>query len=82
MAKSPTTESPRAQALQTIRLLTAAAEVDTAFRDLYLQRAAELLPPFLSQTQYEQLRGQQATLENLLAQIRRAVAWQDWPVIR
>jgi hypothetical protein len=78
MATSHTTEDPRAQALQTLRLLTAAAEGDTAYRDLYLQRAAELLPPFLSPIQYEQLRGQQATLETLLAQVRRAVGRQDW----
>jgi hypothetical protein len=78
MATSHTTEDPRAQALQTLRLLTAAAEGDTVYRDLYLQRAAELLLPFLSPTQYEQLRGQQATLESLLAQTRRAVGRQDW----
>jgi hypothetical protein len=78
MAKSHTTEDPRAQALQTLRLLTAAAEGDTAYRDLYLQRAAALLPAFLSTTQYEQLRAQQATPEQLLTQARRAVARQDW----
>jgi acetyl esterase/lipase len=78
MAKSQTTKGPRAQQLQIIRLLTAAAKVDTAYRDLYLQRAAALLPAFLSTTQYEQLRAQQATLEQLLTQARRAVGWQDW----
>lgn len=78
MAKRQTTEDLRAQQLQIIRLLTAAAEGDTAYRDLYLQRAAGLLSPFLSSTQYEQLRGQKAALENLLTRIRRAVGWQDW----
>jgi hypothetical protein len=51
---------------------------DTAYRDLYLQRAAALLPTFLSQIEYRQLRGQKATLENLLLQARRAIGRQDW----
>ena len=68
--------------LQVIRLLTEAAKADTLYRDLYLQRAAERLSALLSNTEYEQLRGQDATIENLLAQTRWAVDWQDWTQVQ
>ena len=82
MAKRQTSESPHAVELQVIRLLTEAAKADTVYRDLYLQRAAERLSALLSNTEYEQLRGQDATIENLLAQTRRAVDRQDWTQVQ
>jgi hypothetical protein len=82
MAKRQTSESPRALELQVIRLLTEAAKADTVYRDLYSQRAAERLSTLLSKTEYEQLRGQTATIENLLAQTRRAVDRQDWTQVQ
>jgi len=82
MAKRQTSESPRALELQVTRHLTEAAKADTVYRDLYLQRAAERLSTLLSKTEYEQLRGQTATIENLLAQTRRAIDRQDWTQVQ
>src|SRR5215475_5212917 len=82
MAQQQTSNSPHATDLQVIRLLTTAAEADTVYRDLYLQRAAARLSALLSKTEYEQLRGQNATIENLLAQTRRAVDRQDWAQVQ
>jgi hypothetical protein len=78
MAKKQTSDSPRVTDLQIIRLLTAAAEADTVYRDLYGQRAAARFSALVSKTEYEQLKGQNATMENLLAQTRRAIDQQDW----
>jgi hypothetical protein len=82
MAKRKTADTPRAAQLQVVRFLTAAAASDTVYRDLYLQRAVEQLDPFLSRTEYEQLRGHGATMENLLTQTRRAVDRQDWAQVQ
>jgi hypothetical protein len=67
-----------AAAAQVIRHLITAADADTAYRDLYLRRAAERLDPSLSRAQYEQLKEQPAILEHLLEESRKAVARQDW----
>jgi hypothetical protein len=82
MATQQTSESPRATDLQIVRLLATAVKVDTVYRDLYLQRAAARLSALLSRTEYEQLRGQNAAIENLLAQTRRAVDRQDWTQVQ
>jgi hypothetical protein len=78
MARKKTSESPRLTELQVIRLLTEAAAGDTVYRDLYLQRAAERLASLLSPAEYNQLKGQKATIDNLLAQTRTAIDRQDW----
>lgn len=82
MAKRQTADNPRALQLQVVRLLAEAAVADTVYRDLYLQRASERLTSFLSRAEYEQLRGHDATMENLLAQTRRAVDRQDWAQVQ
>jgi hypothetical protein len=68
--------------LQIVRLLATAAKADTVYRDLYLQRAVARLSALLSRTEYEQLKGQNAAIENLLAQTRRAVDRQDWTQVQ
>jgi hypothetical protein len=68
--------------VQLIRHLITAAAVDTAYRDLYLRRAAERLEATLSRAQYEQLKEQPATLEYLLQEMRKAVARQDWTKVQ
>jgi len=78
MAKRRTSESPHVTDLQVIGLLNQAAKTDTVYRDLYLQRAAERLSVLLSTAEYNQLKGQKATIENLLAQTRSAIDMQDW----
>jgi len=77
MAKQKTAESPHATQLQVIRLLAEAAAGDTVYRDLYLQRASARLAAVLSPSEYNQLKGQKTTIENLLAQTRSAIDMQD-----
>jgi hypothetical protein len=64
--------------IQVVRHLMVAAEQDTVFRDLYLQRAALRLEPLISKAQYDRLKTQPAQLEQLTQETRRAVAQQDW----
>jgi hypothetical protein len=78
MAKRQPSDSPRATDLQVIGLLNQAAKADTVYRDLYLQRAAERLSVLLSTAEYNQLKGQKTTIENLLTQTRSAIDMQDW----
>jgi hypothetical protein len=82
MAKRQTPDTPRVTNLEVIRLLTTAAEADTVYRDLYLQRASMRFSALLSKAEYEQLRSQNATIENLLAQTRQAVDRQDWTQVQ
>src|SRR5262249_19433601 len=82
MATQQSSDSSHATNLQVIRLLTTAVKADTAYRDLYLHRAAARFSALLSRTEYEQLRGQDATVEHLLAQTRRAVDRQDWTQVQ
>jgi hypothetical protein len=55
-----------------------AADGDTAYRDVYLRRAAEKLERSISRAGYEQLKTQGATVEQLLQETRRAVSRQNW----
>ena len=82
MAQRRTSENPHATDLQVIGLLNQAAQTDTVYRDLYLQRAAERLSSFLSKTEYEHFKGQNARIEQLLTQTRRAVDRQDWTQVQ
>ena len=83
MAKRRTSdENPRATDLQVIGLLNQAAQTDTVYRDLYLQRTAERLSGLLSTAEYHQLQGQKAAIENLLAQTRSAIDMQNWPRVQ
>jgi len=64
--------------IQVVQHLMIAAEHDTVFRDLYLQRAASRLEPLFSRAQYDRLKTQPAQLERLMQETRRAVAQQEW----
>jgi hypothetical protein len=64
--------------IQLVRYLMKAADGDTAYRDVYLQRAVEKLERSISRADYEQLKTQGATLEQLLQETRRAVSRQNW----
>jgi hypothetical protein len=81
MAKRQTTNT-EASELQVIRLLTEAAKADTVYRDLYLQRASARLAALLPKAEYDQLKVQDTTIENLLAQTRRAVDRQEWTQVQ
>lgn len=81
MAKQQTSNTQTSE-LQVIRLLTEAAKADTVYRDLYLQRASARLTALLPKAEYEQLKVQDTTIENLLAQTRRAVDRQEWTEVQ
>ena len=78
MADSKSSTKAKAADLQLIIHLIKAAEADTAYRDLYLQRAAERLESLLSRGEYERLKAQPATLEQLTQETREAVRRQEW----
>ncbi|HSO76007.1 MAG TPA: hypothetical protein VLU47_14325, partial [Blastocatellia bacterium] len=64
--------------IQLVRYLMKAADGDTAYRDVYLQRAVEKLERSISRADYEQLKTHGATVEQLLQETRRAVSQQNW----
>lgn len=64
--------------IQLVRYLMKAADGDTAYRDVYLQRAVEKLERSISRADYEQLKTQGTTVEQLLQETRRAVSRQNW----
>jgi hypothetical protein len=78
MAQSKSSGRERETDIQVVYHLIKAAEVDTAFRDLYLQRAAERLASSFSRAEYERLKSQPATLDQLMRETRQAVARQNW----
>jgi len=81
MAKQQTANTQTSE-LQVIRFLTEVAKADTVYRDLYLQRASVRLAALLPKAEYEQLKVQDTTIENLLAQTRRAVDRQEWTQVQ
>ena len=78
MAETRSLTKDPAGDIQLIRYLMKAADGDTAYRDVYLQRAVEKLERSISRTDYEQLKTHGATVEQLLQETRRAVSRQDW----
>jgi hypothetical protein len=82
MAGSKSSTKARAADLQLIHHFIKAAEADTAYRDLYLQRAAERLESSLSRAEYERLKAQPASLEQLTQETREAVRRQNWAKVQ
>src|SRR4029077_7592671 len=65
-----------------IGYLIKAAEADTAYRDLYLRRAAERLESSLPRAEYERLKEQPAALDQLMQETRQAVSQQNWTKVQ
>jgi len=82
MADSKSSTKARTADLQLIRDLIKAAEADTVYRDLYLQRAGERLELSLSRAEYERLKAQPATLDQLTQETREAVRRQTWAKVQ
>jgi hypothetical protein len=82
MADSKSSTKTNAADVQLIRYLIKAAEADTAYRDLYLQHAAERLAPSLSRAEYQQLKAQPATVDQIMRETREAVARQNWAKVQ
>jgi hypothetical protein len=78
MAETRSPTKLPAEDIQLVRYLMKAADGDTAYRDLYLKRAVEKLERSISRADYERLKTQGATVEQLLQETRRAVSRQNW----
>jgi hypothetical protein len=64
--------------LHTVSRLDQMGTLDPLFRDLYLQRARELLAPVLSQARYEDLKTKSGELSWTEQQLRVAVERAEW----
>jgi hypothetical protein len=58
------------------------AKADTAFADMYLQRARALLAPDLSESQFEALEALDREVASLTSRIAAAVEERDWERVR
>src|SRR3982751_1735492 len=65
-------------ASQTASRLVAIGELDTLYRDLYLQRARELMQSFFSNASYTSIKNGVASLDLIERQLRGAVERGDW----
>ena len=64
--------------LQTVSRLNEMGALDTLFRDVYLQRARDLLTTVLTRTSYEELKARTAELPFTEQQLRAAVERGEW----
>ncbi|HXG21118.1 MAG TPA: hypothetical protein VNN62_18820 [Methylomirabilota bacterium] len=71
-----------AETLQLVSRLLEVGNVDTVYRDLYLQRARELFAGELSRADYVRLRHGQVEIDNLLRQSRVAVERGEWAKVK
>jgi hypothetical protein len=78
MSEKKSVDKGRQADLQAVDNLIRAADIDTAFRDRYLQRARERLSSLVSKEEYERLKTPAATLDQLMQETQRAVARQNW----
>jgi hypothetical protein len=67
---------------QIVSLLLRAADGDTVFRDLYLERAAGLLAEVMPEREYRSLSGEQARVDALLRQTQAEVRNQNWERVK
>lgn len=65
-----------------VELLMKAAETDTAFRDLFLQRAALQLGGLMPEQEYRSLCADQARIDVILRQVRAEVQGQNWARVK
>jgi hypothetical protein len=72
------TAAKQASAAQTVSLLLEVSRLDTLYRDLYFQRAYELMEPVLSQSAYERTKEGLASITLVEKQLRAAIERGDW----
>jgi hypothetical protein len=65
-----------------VTALTEAGNIDTVYRDVYLDRARALLAPVLSLDEYHRLEQQRAALAELRLAVARALDKADWSLVK
>lgn len=68
-----------AKAAQHIPLLVEISRIDTLYRDLYFQRARELMKSILSESAYVGMKEGLASMALIERQLRAAIERGDWP---
>ena len=63
---------------QTVSRLTSLGELDTLYRDIYMQRARELMAGILSGAAYENIKKDIASLEQVERQLKAAIERGNW----
>lgn len=63
---------------QTVSRLASIGDLDTLYRDLYMQRAHELMETILSYTSYTNIRNGMASVGLVEQQLRAAIKRSDW----
>ena len=75
MATEQTTEHSE---LEVVSLLVQAADADTVYRDLYLERASLHLVRVFPEAEYRQLGAGQARIDALMQQMQAVMRREDW----
>jgi hypothetical protein len=75
---SQTSSAQQEGGLQVISRLVELSKLDTLYRDLYFQRARELMSAMLSQAAYTNIKENSAALGLIERQLRAAVERGDW----
>ncbi len=75
---SKTSSAPEVSASQAISKLVEVSKLDTLYRDLYLQRARELMSSLMTHTTYTHIKEGRASLSWVERQLRAAVERGDW----
>ena len=76
------TAASQASAAQAISQLLEISRLDTLYRDLYFQRAYELIEPLLSQSAYAQMKQDLTSIVLVERQLRAAVERGEWSRVR
>src|SRR5687767_4963928 len=63
---------------QTVLRLVSLGDLDTLYRDLYLQRARELMETILSKAAFTNIKNNVASLEMVERQLKAAIERGDW----
>ena len=67
-----------ANAMKAVGLLIEVSNTDTVYRDLYLQRARQLLSATLDESAYRAIGSTEREIEDLMRRSRSAVVQKDW----
>ena len=69
-------------AISVVSALLEAGNVDTVYRDIYLERARTLLSPALSLEDFQRIERERGALAELPLAIARALQKANWPLVK